>query len=98
MSWHPQDLVSDTDLTDYEADILTRFGQSSWLAKRTKALEDWLFPILKNAGFNPHRLLTRTECTKVFGYTSAAYSDVTSATRDTTEDDVNLAKIGRAHV
>jgi hypothetical protein len=93
MSWHPNDLVSDVDLGDYEAGILTRFGQTSWLAKSTKALEDWLFPILKGQGFDPHRLRTRAECDSVQGYTAAAYSDLTSASSDTTEDDINLATI-----
>lgn len=93
MSWHPNDLVSDFDLVDYEATVLDRFGHTSWLAKRTKALEDWLFPILKGAGFDPHRLRTRYECDAVQGYTSSAYSDLADAAKDTTADDVNLAAI-----
>ncbi len=93
MSWHPADLVSDVDLRDYEEAILSNFGPSTWQARRTKALEDWLFPILKGAGFDPYKLRTRAEVTQAFAYTSSAYSDVTGATKDTTADDVNLAAI-----
>jgi hypothetical protein len=69
------------------------FGQTSWQSKRTKALEDWLFPILTARGFLPHRLRTRFECDAVYGFTGSAYSDKTSAAKDTTEDDLNLATI-----
>jgi hypothetical protein len=93
VSWHPNDLVSDRDLVDYEATILDRFGETSFLGKRTKALEDWLFPILKGQGFDPHRLRTRYECDAVFGYTASAYSDKTDASQDTTADDINLATV-----
>ena len=93
MSWHPNDLVSDVDLIDYEAQALTSFGQTSWQGKRTKALEDWLFPILKSRGFNPYQLRTRMEPTAVLGYTASAYSDLTGASQSTTEDDVNLAAV-----
>lgn len=90
MSWHPNDLVTDVDLRDYEAAVLQSFGETSWLGKRTKALEDWLFPILASQGFDPHKLRTRYETDAVWGYTGAAYTDVTGATRDTTDDDLNL--------
>src|SRR5262245_37692116 len=93
MSWHPNDLVSDVDLQDYEQDVLANFGKSSWPAKRTKALEDWLFPIIKTRGFDPFRLITRAEPDLVYGFTGAAYSDLTSASKSTTEDDINLATV-----
>lgn len=93
MSYHPSDLVSDVDLRDYEDTILAGFGQTAWLGKRTKALEDWLFPILKGRGFEPHRLRTRFEPEQVWGYTGAAYSDKTAAAKDTTDDDINLATV-----
>ncbi len=93
MSFHPNDLVTDVDLRDYEGSIMESFGQTSWLGKRTKALEDWLFPILKGRGFDPHRLRTRFEPEQVWGYTGAAYTDKTSASKDTTDDDLNLATI-----
>jgi len=92
-SWAPADLVSDLDLQDYEADILVSFGQTNWIGKRTKALEDWLFPILKGRGFDPQRLRTRYECDQVYGFTGSAYTDVTSASRNSTDDDLNLATI-----
>jgi hypothetical protein len=93
VSWHPNDLVSDADLRDYEPAVLTSFGVSSWQSMQTKALEDWLFPILKGRGFDPYRLRTRFEPDSVLGYTGAVYSDKTSAAKDTTEDDLNLATI-----
>lgn len=93
MSWHPNDLVVDADLRDYEAAVIEGFGATSWQGKRTKALEDWLFPILKSRGFNPHRLRTRYECDAVYSYTAAAYTDQTGAAKDSTNDDLNLAAI-----
>lgn len=93
MSFHPNDLVSDVDLRDYEEAILSSFGQTTWLGKRTKALEDWLFPILKGRGFDPQRLRTRYEPDQVWGYTGAAFSDKTAAIKETTDDDLNLATV-----
>lgn len=93
MSWHPNDLVSDRDLQDYESAILTTFGQASWQPRRTKALEDWLFPILKGQNFDPYKLRTRYEPDQVLAYTGSAYTDKTSAAKDATEDDLNLAAI-----
>lgn len=93
MSWHPNDLVSDVDLTDYESTILTQFNAANWQGRRTKALEDWLFPILNGRGFDPFKLRTRAEVDKAFGYTASAYSDVTAAAADTSADDINLATI-----
>ena len=92
-SWHPSDLVTDQDLVDYESTILTQFGQSTWLAKRTKALEDWLFPRLRAAGFTPHLFRTRFDASAVLGYTGAVYTDLTAGSQDATTDDVNLAGV-----
>jgi len=92
-SWHPNDLVTDQDLADYESTILTKFGQFTWESKRTKALEDWLFPILRGAGFDPQQLRTRFDATQVTGYTGSAYTDLTGAAQNATTDDVNLATI-----
>lgn len=93
MSWHPNDLVGDQDLVNYEANILTQFAQASWLDRRTKVLEDWLLPILKANQLDPQRLRTRFEAEKVWGLTSAVYADLTSKAKDTTEDDLDLAAI-----
>jgi hypothetical protein len=93
VSWHPLDLVSDLDLVAYESAILTNFGSPTFDDKRTKALEDWLFPILRANGFDPYRLVTRAEVTKAFGYTAAAFSDLTSAAQDGTANDLNLAAV-----
>lgn len=93
MSWHPNDLVSDLDLRDYEAGILSGFGQTTWQARRTKAIEDWLFPILKSRGFNPYRLRTRYEVDKALSFTSSVYADRTAVVQDGTDDDLNLATV-----
>lgn len=93
MSFHPNDLVTDIDLRDYEESVLTSFGQTTWQGKRTKALEDWLFPILKGRGFDPDKLRTRRDCAQVFGYTGGVFTDLTGAATDVTEDDLNLATI-----
>lgn len=93
MSWHPNDLVSDQDLKDYEAAILDRFGQTDWQARRTKALEDWLSLILRGNGFDPQKLRTRYEADRVWSYTSSAFVDRSAAASNTTADDVVLATI-----
>lgn len=93
MSWHPNDLVTDADLRDYEDSVLVSFGQTTWQGKRTKALEDWLFPILRGRGFDPFRLQTRAEADHVWGYTAATYTDYTDAVRDTTLDDLPVATV-----
>jgi hypothetical protein len=93
VSWHLNDLLTDEDLVSYESAILTQFGTTDWQSRRTKALEDWLFPILKGQGFDPHRLRTRYECDSVQGYTASAYTDKTSASQDTTTEDINLATV-----
>lgn len=93
MSWHPNDLVSDVDLTDYESSILTQFNVANWRGRRTKALEDWLFPALKRQGFDAQKLRTRFTCDAVWSFTASAYADRTAAAADTTEDDLNLATI-----
>lgn len=92
-SWHPLDLVSDADLRAYESDILTNFGEPTFDEKRSKALEDWLFPILRSNGFDPFRLVTRVEASKVLGYTGSAYTDRSAAATDSSPDDLALATI-----
>jgi hypothetical protein len=91
MSWRPNDLVTDADLLAYESNILEQFGRYDWKEKRGKAIEDWLAPILRSHGFPIERLRTRYEVDQAFGYTAAAFSDVTAAVKSTTADDLNLA-------
>jgi hypothetical protein len=93
VSWHPNELVSDRDLEAYEARILTGFGEVQWEARRAKALEDWLYPRLVALGLPPHRLRTRYQPDKVFGYTASAYTDRTGVAQDNTADDLNLATL-----
>ena len=92
-SWHPADLVDDTDLRAYETQIKESFDVQSYADKRSRALEDWLFPILAGQGFDPQRLRTRAAADLVYGYTSSAFSDKTAATQNTTDNDVDLAAI-----
>lgn len=93
MSWQPDDLVADEDLAGYEASILTDFGQTDWKLRRTKALEDWLFPHLKTRGLDPYKLRTRYECEAVAGFTGGSYSDKAGVAKDTNADDLNLAAV-----
>jgi hypothetical protein len=93
VSWALNDLMTDADLVAYEANILSQFGQADWESRRTKACEDWLFPILKAHGFDPYKLRTRFEPDAVLGYTASAYTDKTSASQDTTTEDLNLATV-----
>lgn len=93
-SYHPSDLISDADLYAYERTLPQVFGEDlDWETRRTKTLEDWLFPILKGAGFEPQRLRTRHQADPVYAYTAAAFVDKTAAAKDTTEGDLNLATI-----
>lgn len=93
MSWHPADLLTDQDLTAYEGQILTRFGVTNWETRRTKVLEDWLWPQLRQAGFAPERFRTRYTPDVVYGVTSSVFTDLTSAALNTTSDDINLATV-----
>jgi hypothetical protein len=93
MSWHPSDLVTDTDLLAYESGILTNFNVGTWQTKRAKALEDWLGPILRTQGYQIERLRTRYEADLVLGHTAAVYTDLTDKTRDNTADDLDLAAV-----
>lgn len=93
MSWAPNDLVTDQDLRDYEAAILESFGQISWQAKRTKALEDWLLPILKSRGIDPHALRTRADVSQAFSYTASTYADKSGVINSASENDLNLATV-----
>ena len=93
MSWHPDDLLVDADLAAYETGVLTRFGREDFASLRTKAFEDWLFPALRERGFDPYQLRTRYECDAVYGYTGATYTDKTGAAASTSTDDVSLAGI-----
>lgn len=92
-SWGPADLVSDVDLQAYERDILARFNVTNWQDKRRVAIGQWLFPLLKNRGFDPFRLITRAEVDLAYGFTGGVYTDVASACKSTTVDDLDIAAI-----
>ncbi len=93
MAWSPNDLVSDVDLVAYERTILTQFGEIDWQAKRQKALEDWLFPLMVSVGLDPYRLRTRYQPDQVWGLTSSAYTDYTEAAQNATSDDIPVASV-----
>src|SRR5688500_13946330 len=96
MSWHPNDLVSDADLKAYERTIDTQFGENEWQAKRQKALEDWLFPLLASSGLNPYRLRARFQPGQVWGCTSSVFADYTDAARSTPADTIPVGTIQAA--
>jgi hypothetical protein len=79
MSWHPADLVTDQDLLSYEQTILTQFGKTEWLRRRSKAIEDWLFPLLEQRGFSPARLRTRHVPIKAFAGSTDRTTEVAAA-------------------
>jgi hypothetical protein len=87
MSWQPNDLVSDADLIAYERTILSQFGQDSWTARRQKAIEDWLFPLLEGHGFDPSRFRTRFIADAVV----ANSTDITDQAR--ADDGLNVAAL-----
>lgn len=93
MSWSPNDLLSDSDLLSYEGGILESFAKTNWLDKRRKAIEDWMFPILRVQGFTPERFRTRYEPCAVYGYTASTYSYQRANAISQTEDDINLATV-----
>jgi hypothetical protein len=90
VSWHPNDLVSDADLLAYEPTIHTQFGRVEWTDKRTKALEDWLWPALTARGFDPDRLRTRVRPTAVLSYTASVFADRTEVATSQAADDLAL--------
>lgn len=90
MSWSPNDLLTDLDLKSYEKDILTKFGTVDWASKRTKALEDWLWPILKTQGFAPERFRTRFNPSAAYTATASVFTDREAAVSSASEDDLNL--------
>jgi hypothetical protein len=91
MSWHPSDLVNDTDLLAYERTVLQQFAVADWQAKRQKTLEDWLKPQMVSKGFLPERFRTRYVADVVLGSTSGTFADRTDAAANTSTDDINLA-------
>lgn len=91
MAWAPNDLVTDADLVAYEKTILTQFGADTWQARRQKAIEDWLCPLMEGHGFDPARFRTRYEPKTVLGYTSSVFTDRTSASQ--TVDGLSLASV-----
>lgn len=93
MSWAPNDLCTDDDLVAYEATVLEQFGQIAWAAKRKKAMEDWLWPQLRVQKFPVERFRTRYAPSKVWGATSAVFTDYSNAARDDTTGDLPLASI-----
>jgi hypothetical protein len=93
MAYHPNDLVADTDLVAYERTILEQFGADEWQAKRQKAIEDWLFPLLASSGLDPYRLRTRAVPGQVWGVTSGVYTDYTAKAQAQTPDQIPLSSI-----
>lgn len=93
MGYRPNDLVTDTDLEGYEAEIRANFGHVEFAAKRHAALEHWLWPRLRAAKFPPERFRTRYQLDKVLTSISGTFADETTDAKSTTADDLNLAAI-----
>ncbi len=93
MSWHPNDLIADADLIAYESALASQWRSDDFDDKRNKALEDWLWPILRARQFPVESFRTRYQPDLVWGYTGSAYSNLTSAATSETADDLNLATI-----
>jgi hypothetical protein len=93
VSFHPNDLIGDEDLLAYESTLEATFARDAWDDKREKALEDWLFPVLRANGYDPERLRTRYEPDQVYGQTAAVFSDLAGAATSATSDDLNLAAV-----
>lgn len=94
MSWAPADLVADADLLAYERTIHTAFGQTEWTTRRSKVIEDWLWPALRQQGFDPERFRTRHAPSYVYGFDgTSTYTDYLAAATSTTVDDLPLATI-----
>lgn len=92
MSWAPADLVSDRDLVAYETRVQSLFGQWDWRERRAKALEDWLWPQVRVAGYDPRRFRTRyAPEAALYGVTT--YTDVTAAAQSATAEDLDLAAV-----
>jgi hypothetical protein len=91
MSWAPNDLVTDADLLAHYPKLLTQFGQVTWTEARAKAIEEWLWPQLLGANFDPQRFRTRFAPAAVRIDANGTFTDVTSAAQNDTTDDLTLA-------
>lgn len=91
MSWAPADLLTDTDLLAYAPKILSQFGQVSWQALRAKTLEDWLFPSLVAANYDPQRFRTRYAPDAACIDANGTFTTITGAAQDNATDDITLA-------
>jgi hypothetical protein len=99
MSWAALSLVTDQELGQLEPQAVhvdAPWGSTSWPDQRAEAKRDlkiWLemdFPEVPGVA---DRVLDRWAPDYVFGYTAAAYTDITSAASDDTVDDVALKTI-----
>lgn len=99
MSWAGLSLVTDLELGQLEPQAVhvdAPWGHTAWGDQRAEAKRDlkiWLemdFPEVVGVA---DRVLDRWAPDYAFGYTAAAYADVTSAASDDTVDDLALAAI-----
>jgi hypothetical protein len=97
MGWAGLSLVSDTELGRLEpeaTDSAAPWKFTTWSSQRTEAKED--LKILIETDFGPtapDRVLDRWPADYAFGYTGAAFSDITSEARSDDPADVALATI-----
>jgi hypothetical protein len=97
MGWAGLTLVSDTELGRLEpesTDSDAPWGATTWSSQRTEAKEDLKIRIETDFGAGaPDKVLDKWPADYAFGYTSSAFSDITSAARDDNPADVDLAGI-----
>lgn len=99
MSWAALALVTDAEIGDLEpeaTDPAAPWGNTTWSNQRSEAKRDlkiWLEMDYPHIPGVADRVLDRWAPDYVFGYTGSAYTDLTSAARNDTPDDVTLSTV-----
>lgn len=96
MGWAGLTLVTDYDIEVHEPDSSTWGTSGVWSAQRTNAkreLKTWIEIAYPEVAGAADKVLDRWAAEYVFGYTGSAYSDITSAAGDDTEEDVVLSSV-----
>lgn len=97
MSWNRLLLVTDADLGNLEPEATSSdrpWGSATWPRACSEAKRDlkiWIETDFADVPGAPDRILDRWNPSYVFTYTGAAYSDVTAAVSNDTEEDLDLA-------
>jgi hypothetical protein len=99
MAWSALTLVTDADLGSFDPQAINgKWGATTWPNQRAQAkieLKTWIETDYR-ARFGDNvadKIRDTYSADKVWGYTAAAYSDVSGAAGDNTEDDVTLSSV-----